>query len=104
MSYESCMRQTPPRILIATFGSHGDLFPFIAMGLALQREGFDVVVATSATHRELIEREGLAFAPMRPDLSDVTASLGIDLGGLVREMSADPRFLLQKIIFPNLRE
>ena len=98
------MQPSPPKILIVTFGSYGDLFPFVALGLALQREGFRVVVATSATHREIVLREGLEFAAMRPDLDDVTRLLGLDLGGLARAMSADDGFLFQKVIFPFLRD
>jgi rhamnosyltransferase subunit B len=51
-----------------------------------------------------VESEGLGFAPMRPDLDDVTSALGLDLAGLARAMSADGGLLFQKIIFPFLRE
>jgi len=94
----------PPKILISTVGSFGDLFPFLALGLALQREGFDVAVATSGVYREFVEREGLDFVAARPDLDDVTEKLGLDLGGLARQMSRDDGFLFQRIIFPFLRE
>jgi rhamnosyltransferase subunit B len=93
-----------PKILIATLGSYGDLFPFVALGLALQREGFAVVIVTSAAHRERVEGEGLGFAPLRPDVDDVTSSLGLDLAGVARAMSTDDGFLFQRIIFPFLRE
>ena len=57
------------RILIATFGSYGDLYPYIAIGIELQNLGHQVTVATSAGYREKVESERLGFAPVRPDMS-----------------------------------
>jgi rhamnosyltransferase subunit B len=93
-----------PKILIATFGSLGDLHPFIALGQALQREGFYAVVATSGAYREIVEGEGLGFAAIPPDISDATERLGMNLGEIGRRMSEDDGFLFQQLIFPHLRE
>lgn len=49
-------------IVIATVGSLGDLFPFLAVGQALRERGHDVTIATHAIHRETVERAGLRFA------------------------------------------
>ncbi len=98
------MRAALPKILLATFGSLGDLHPFIALGQALQREGFAVVLATSSNHREAVEAQGLGFTAISPDLQEVTDRLGLDLGGLARRMSADNGFLFKDVIFPHLRE
>lgn len=57
------------RILFTTFGSFGDVNPYIAIGLILQGRGHRVTIATSATYRSKIEAEGLGFHPVRPDLS-----------------------------------
>ena len=35
-----------PKILLVTFGSRGDVHPFVAVGQALLREGCRVVVAS----------------------------------------------------------
>lgn len=96
------MRAAPPKILIATFGSLGDLHPFIALGKALQYEGFAVVVATSEYHRERVEAQGLGFAAVSPDLEELTQRLGLDLGAMARRMSEDDGFLFEKLIFPYL--
>jgi UDP:flavonoid glycosyltransferase YjiC (YdhE family) len=58
-----------PRILFATFGSYGDLYPYIAIGIELQKLGHRVVLATSAGYREKVESERLGFVPVRPDVS-----------------------------------
>ncbi|MGE3886613.1 MAG: glycosyltransferase, partial [Vicinamibacterales bacterium] len=56
------------RILINTFGSYGDVNPYIGLALELQRRGHEPVLALPAVYREAVEREGLAFRAVRPDL------------------------------------
>ena len=58
------------RILITTFGSYGDLHPYIAIALGLKRRGHQAVIATSASYRAKVEAEGLPFRALRPDLDD----------------------------------
>jgi len=57
------------RILLSTFGSYGDLFPFLAVGDELRRRGHQVTVATSALYRSKIDSTGLGFHPVRPDVA-----------------------------------
>ena len=57
------------RILFTTFGSYGDLHPYIAIGLELRARGHQVVIATSAVYRAKVESEGLCFHPVRPDIT-----------------------------------
>ena len=56
------------RILITTFGSLGDLFPYLAIAGQLTRRGHSVTIATSGVHRAAVESEGLQFHPVRPDI------------------------------------
>lgn len=49
-------------IVIATVGSLGDLFPFLAVGRVLARRGHRVTVATHEVHRDAVELAGLHFA------------------------------------------
>jgi UDP:flavonoid glycosyltransferase YjiC (YdhE family) len=57
------------RVLFTTFGSYGDLYPYIAIGIELQKLGHQVTLATSAGYREKVESEGLGFVPVRPNVS-----------------------------------
>lgn len=99
------MQETGGRkILICTFGSLGDLHPFIALGQALKGQGFAPVVATSAAYRGFVESEGLGFAPVRPDAGDLTTRLGMGMGEIARRMAQDDAFLFETLIFPHLRE
>jgi rhamnosyltransferase subunit B len=49
-------------IVIATVGSLGDLFPFLAIGQELTARGHRVTVATHGIHQAAIEQAGLRFA------------------------------------------
>ena len=56
------------RILLATFGSLGDLFPYLAIGLELKGRGNEVTLATQARYAERIAAEGLRFHAVGPDV------------------------------------
>ena len=60
---------TARRILFATFGSYGDLFPYLAVGRELRSRGHNVTIATSASFRARVEEAGLEFHAVRPDVS-----------------------------------
>jgi len=56
------------RIILNTFGSFGDIHPYMAIAHELQRRGHTPVIATMPGYREKIEGAGLEFAPVRPDV------------------------------------
>lgn len=49
-------------ILILTYGTRGDVQPYIALRLGLEREGHYVTVSTSWSFRSVIESAGLHYA------------------------------------------
>ncbi|MGX1307799.1 sterol 3beta-glucosyltransferase [Amorphus suaedae] len=51
-------------ILILTYGSRGDVQPFVALGRGLRDAGHRVTLATSSRFRSFVEDHGLAFQPM----------------------------------------
>ncbi|MFL6715181.1 MAG: glycosyltransferase [Burkholderiaceae bacterium] len=57
----------PHHVVFATAGSLGDLYPFLALGMELQRRGHRASIASSFEHRARVEAAGLAFRHMRPD-------------------------------------
>jgi UDP:flavonoid glycosyltransferase YjiC (YdhE family) len=59
----------PAHFLLTTFGSFGDLHPYIAVGMGLRDRGHRVTIATSENYRSKVEGEGLNFHAVRPDLS-----------------------------------
>jgi UDP:flavonoid glycosyltransferase YjiC (YdhE family) len=88
------------RIVLTTFGSHGDLNPFLALGLELKARGHSVVVATASVYKTDVERLGLEHAPVRPELDQK------DVRTLERAM--DPRWgaevILRELLMPVIRD
>ena len=65
------------RIAIATIGTRGDVQPFVALALSLQKRGYSVVICSSGDFREFVEQAGVAFH---------------DLGGNIHEFLAQSDF------------
>jgi rhamnosyltransferase subunit B len=59
------------RIVLNTFGSFGDLHPYLAIAIELRRRGHDPVIGTSEVYRAKVEAEGVGFAPVRPDVGEL---------------------------------
>ena len=59
------------RILLATFGSLGDLHPYIAVGRALAARGLVARIATCSDYRSQVEGAGLEFAAVAPSLAEL---------------------------------
>ncbi len=56
------------RIVLTTFGSYGDVNPYIGLALAFGSKGHEPVLALPAAYRKAVERENLAFSAVRPDI------------------------------------
>ncbi len=88
------------KIVLATFGSLGDLHPIIALAIELRRRGHQITIATMEIFREKIEMLGLEFSPMRPhiDLENVR-----EMAREMMDAKKGPEKFLREIVFPNLR-
>ncbi len=90
------------RIVLSTFGSLGDLHPYVAIGRELLARGHEAVIASFDGYREAVEREGLEFAAMRPALETVG-----DPATAMRRL-LDPRhgpeYLVRHLFMPYIRE
>ncbi len=58
----------PRRIVLSTLGSLGDLNPYVGIALELKARGHRPIIATTSVYREKIERLGIGFHRVRPDL------------------------------------
>jgi sterol 3beta-glucosyltransferase len=63
------------KVLISTFGTHGDVQPFLALGQGLRAAGHTVAICTSASYGPIIEALGLHYAPMSDTMLDLTRAL-----------------------------
>ena len=87
------------RILINTFGSLGDLFPYLNISDRLMKLGHTVTIATGEQYRERVEKAGLAFRPVRPHFKSDAALLS-----RVMDEFSGGRYLFRQILFPAVRD
>jgi UDP:flavonoid glycosyltransferase YjiC (YdhE family) len=88
---------------LATFGTLGDIYPFIAIAHALTKRGIEPTIVAPGMYRGAIEREGVRHACLRPDDRDIAEALGTDARGLLEGMKK-PHFILDEIYMRFLRE
>jgi UDP:flavonoid glycosyltransferase YjiC (YdhE family) len=93
----------PKRIVITCWGSHGDLFPYIGLALALKRRGHAPVVATNVGYRAEVEREGIEFAEAGPPI-DPSAPNARDLFERVMDPVKGSEVIVRELLMPKLRE
>ena len=90
------------RVVLATMGSWGDIFPVIGLANGLTAAGHDVRVAASGAYDELVQGEGLQFSAIGPawgfaDYARDPKILSGRLGGFVGFSH-----LFRRFIFPAL--
>lgn len=61
-------KRSAKRIVLSTFGSLGDVNPYVAIALELKAHGHRPLIAPTPVYRERIEALGIAFYPVRPEL------------------------------------
>ena len=91
------------RIVLNTFGSFGDVHPYMAIALELKRRGHEPVIATMESYREKIEGAGFTFAPVRPNIPPPREQEQ-GLIDRIMEPKTGPRFLIEEIIFPAIKD
>lgn len=86
------------RVVLASFGTIGDLHPLIGLALGLRAQGHAVAIASSAAHRPRVEAAGLAFHDLRPDIPETPE---------VYARIFDPRrgweFTFRRLLLPAVR-
>jgi len=71
----------PRRFSLLTYGSRGDVEPFVALGLGLSRAGHSVRLAAPAPFRPLVESYGLSFSALPGDPDRLALAL-VDRAGM----------------------
>lgn len=62
------------RIKLLTLGTRGDIQPFIALGIGLQKRGHQVTICTSRNFEEVIHAYGLQFVSIQADIMKLAQS------------------------------
>ncbi len=89
-------------VVLTTFGSFGDLHPYVAIGLELQKRGHHATIATSGIYREKVEALGLGFHAVRPDLPDPQKSAEIIRRAM--DLRHGGEYLFREMLMPHLHE
>src|SRR5580692_7657723 len=90
------------RVLLATFGSLGDLHPYIAIGRALQERGVTARLATCSDYQPQVAAAGLEFAPVAPRLAELGTPQ--ELARRVADPLRGSQTLIRDLLMPHLRE
>lgn len=91
------------RIILATFGSFGDIHPYMAIATELKARGHEPVIATMALYREKIEAAGISFAPLSPNIPPPKEQ-DQELIEKILEPRSGPKFLMEEVLFPSVRD
>ncbi len=89
------------KIVLATFGSFGDLHPYLSIAGELRRRGHVPVIATVPYYREKIAAAGFDFHPVR------FAEMQEPDTALMRKIfhpRHGPEFIVRNLVLPNVRE
>jgi sterol 3beta-glucosyltransferase len=76
-------------ITILTFGSRGDVQPFLPLSLGLMSRGHNIILAAPARFKTLVEEHGIIFFPLAGDPEELSRRLndaGYNFFKLVNEM------------------
>lgn len=92
------------RIVLSTFGSFGDLHPYMAIALELKARGHHPVIATTEGYREKMSAQGIGFHAVRPDLPsyDQPDEMATLLEGLMDPREGTERVM--QLLLPHLRD
>lgn len=88
------------RVLLTSFGSYGDLNPYLGIGLALKTRGHAAVLAVTPAYRQHVEDAGLEYHPTRPAGNPSDR----ELIARVMEPVRGAEFLIKRVMMPSLRD
>ena len=91
------------RIVLYTWGSFGDVHPYMAVAHELRARGHRPVIATMEVYREKMEAAGLEIAPVRPNIPEPKAQSPEFLAKIL-EPRTGPKYLMEEIVFPAVRD
>jgi len=94
--------QTKRRIVFTTFGSLGDLYPYIALAREMQERGHEAIIATSRHYRQKIESRGIGFHAIRPDGPDIDADS--DMMRRIMDRRKGGEYIIRELLMPVLAE
>ena len=90
------------RIVLNPFGSLGDLHPYLALAVELQRRGHEAVIATSEVYRKKIGGEGVRFAAVAPNVAEFLEDP--DMLARLWDPRKGTEYLFREFLIPRVRQ
>lgn len=96
--------KSPKRIVFTTWGSFGDVHPFMALALELQARGHRATVATSEIYRAKITAAGIGFHPVRPDMPALDSPELREIMERVTNPLTGARYVMRELLLKHTRD
>jgi rhamnosyltransferase subunit B len=93
----------PKRIVLTTFGSYGDIHPYLAIAAELRSRGHHPLIATSELYREKLVAGGFDFVAVRPHIPPPQEQDPAMMEKVMNPKSGSS-YLLNEMLFPHLRD
>jgi rhamnosyltransferase subunit B len=92
------------RIVISTFGSFGDIHPYVAIALELKARGHTPIIATSEVYREKMDALSIDFHPVRPPMPSYDDAE--EIGKVIEDVmeARDGSEKVMQLLLPHLRD
>jgi UDP:flavonoid glycosyltransferase YjiC (YdhE family) len=94
---------TGKRIILTTFGSYGDIHPYMAIAAELRARGHGAIIATSELYREKMQTAGFDFVPVRPNIPPPQEQDPVMMAKVMDPKSGSG-YLLNEMLFPSVRD
>lgn len=92
---------TSHRIVLANFGSFGDLHPYLGIARELQRRGHQPVIATVPHYRKKVEAAGFVFQPVR--FAELKEKPDAAMMEKILHLRTGPEFIVRELLMPWVR-
>jgi rhamnosyltransferase subunit B len=91
------------RIVMTTFGSLGDIHPYVALALEMKERHLEPVIVTGEVYREKIESLHIEFHPMHPELPDLDDPQAVEMIDKVMDPQRGAEYLFKELLVPAVR-
>ncbi len=88
------------RVVITSWGSFGDVNPYLGLALGLRARGHRPRLVVPAWYRPYVEAEGIDFHPLRPDVDPTRG----DVVRRIMEPKRGTEVIVREILGPALRD
>jgi UDP:flavonoid glycosyltransferase YjiC (YdhE family) len=88
------------KVVIASFGSFGDVNPYVGLGQALKERGHDVTLALPGYYAPFVEAAGLKAVPVRPDIDPTQR----DVVRRVMDPLRGAEYLIREVLMPHVED